>query len=77
MAAFTKDFDVTNGIVSNAKEHNMLTQLKLQDYLSKQDIDVKDYRKERIATLNASGISMTIAFSRIVLLAQYVIGKEY
>ena len=55
----------------------MLTQLKLQDYLSKQDIDVKDYRKERIATLNASGISMTIAFSRIVLLAQYVIGKEY
>ena len=68
---------MTYGLVNDAKEHNVLTQLEAQNYWSKQDIDVNDYRNNRIPTLNASGISMTIAFSRVVLLAQYVIGKEY
>ena len=68
---------MTYGLVNDAKEHNVLTQLEAQNYWSKQDIDVNDYRNNRIPNLNARGISMTIAFSRIVLLAQYVIGKEY
>ena len=77
LAAFTKGFDVTNGVIDNVQEQNILTQLKFQDFLSQIDIEVQNYRNDRIPTLNARGISMTIALSRVVLLAQYVIGKKY
>ena len=77
LATFTKSFDVTNGLINNTKEHSILINLKSQGDSSLQDIAVEDYRPQRIATLNARGISMTIAFSRVVLLAQYLIGKEY
>ena len=75
LAAFTRNFDVTDGIVNDVQEQNVLTQLKLQDFMSQQDIAVAQYRSDRIPTLNARGISMTIAFSRVVLLAQYVLGE--
>ena len=68
---------MTNGVIDNVQEQNILTQLKFQDFLSQIDIEVQNYRNDRIPTLNARGISMTIAFSRVVLLAQYVIGKKY
>ena len=68
---------MTNGIANDVQEQNILTQLKFQDAFSQQDIEVQNYRNNRIPTLNARGISMTIALSRVVLLAQYVIGKKY
>ena len=68
---------MTNGVIDNVQEQNILTQLKFQDFLSQIDIEVQNYRNDRIPTLNARGISMTIALSRVVLLAQYLIGKEY
>ena len=68
---------MTNGVIDNVQEQNILTQLKFQDFLSQIDIEVQNYRNDRIPTLNARGISMTIALSGVVLLAQYVIGKKY
>ena len=68
---------MTNGKFNNEQGYNILTQLEVQSYWSKQNIEVGDCRNNRIPTLNASGISMTIAFSRVLLLAQYVTGKEY
>ena len=68
---------MTNGVANDVQKHNTLARMKLQLYSSPQEVEVEQYRNNRIFTLNSRGISMTIAFSRVVLLAQYVIGKEY
>ena len=63
---------MTNGVANDVQKHNITT---FQDVLAEKEVE--EYRNDRILTLNFRGISMTIAFSRVVLLAQYVIGKEY
>ena len=68
---------MTSGVANDMQKHNITSNMMLQDDLSQQDIELGEYRSDRILTLNFRGISMTIAFSRVVLLAQYVIGKEY
>ena len=68
---------MTYGVANDVQKHNIINTMKLQDNWSQQDVEVGAYRNDRILTLNSRGISMTIAFSRVVLLAQYVIGKEY
>ncbi|KAI5116749.1 hypothetical protein M0805_001607 [Coniferiporia weirii] len=73
LAAFTNNFDVTNGILNNTQQQNLLTELQLADFSSQQDIAAANFRNNRLPTLNARGISLTMAFSRLVLLAQYAL----
>lgn len=73
LAAFTNNFDVTNGISNNVKEQDQMQQLQLEDFYSQQDIAVSNYRNGRLPTLNARGISITMALSRTILLAQYLL----
>ena len=68
---------MTSGVANDVQKHNTTNSMMLQDDWSQQDIELGEHRSDRILTLNFRGISMTIAFSRVVLLAQYVIGKEY
>jgi hypothetical protein len=76
LAAFTNDFDVTSGIASD-KNDQLLTRLKLSAGFGQSTIDAEKYRMKRLPRLNARGISITIAASRLVLLAQYLIGASY
>ncbi|KAI5116979.1 hypothetical protein M0805_001590 [Coniferiporia weirii] len=71
LAAFTNNFDVTNGIANNTKQQDLLTQLQLEDFSTQQDIAAGNFRNNRLPTLNARGISLTMGFSRLVLLVQY------
>ncbi|THU82856.1 hypothetical protein K435DRAFT_440026 [Dendrothele bispora CBS 962.96] len=77
LAAFTNSFDVTNGISDNSSEDKQVSNLETiaigdQD-ISRPFLDVQNYRDERLPTLNMRGISMTMAFSRMLLLSQYLI----
>ncbi|KAH8115896.1 hypothetical protein DFH11DRAFT_1245003 [Phellopilus nigrolimitatus] len=71
LATFTNNFDITNGIANETNEQKIMTQLQLADFASHQDIAVANFRSSRLPTLNARGISLTMAFSRLVLLVQY------
>ncbi|KAI5116985.1 hypothetical protein M0805_001594 [Coniferiporia weirii] len=73
LAAFTNNFDVTNGISNNTKQQDLITALQLEDFSSQQDIATANFRNNRLPTLNARGISLTMAFSRLVLLIQYAL----
>lgn len=76
LAAFTNNFDITNGIANDAKEQNQMLQLQLSDYYTQADIAVANYRNGRLPTLNARGISITMAFSRLILFAQYALSTQ-
>ncbi|KAI5116748.1 hypothetical protein M0805_001606, partial [Coniferiporia weirii] len=73
LAAFTNNFDVTNGISNDTKQQDLLTRFELEDFSSQQDIATGNFRNNRLPTLNARGISLTMAFSRLVLLVQYAL----
>ncbi|KAL5506911.1 hypothetical protein ACEPAH_6367 [Sanghuangporus vaninii] len=73
LAAFTNNFDVTNGIVDDSDEEKKLTDIQMADFYSAQDVAVANFRNNRLPTLNARGISLTMAFSRLLLLVQYLL----
>ncbi|KAK7464155.1 hypothetical protein VKT23_006321 [Stygiomarasmius scandens] len=76
LAAFTNNFDITNGIKDNSAEERQISLLESaaleNSDLAQPLIDVQEYRDDRLPTLNVRGISMTMAFSRLLLLAQYM-----
>ena len=74
LAAFTNNFDITNGVVDNSSDEKKLMQAQLQDFSSHSDVAASQYRSQRLPTLNARGISITMAFSRLLLMVQYVLG---
>ncbi|THU87391.1 hypothetical protein K435DRAFT_867353 [Dendrothele bispora CBS 962.96] len=77
LAAFTNNFDITNGISDNSsaeKQGSDLQSVALGDQgLVRPFLDVQSYRDKRLPTLNVRGISMTMTFSRLLLLSQYLI----
>ena len=75
LAAFTNNFDITNGIANNNAAQKKLVEMQLADFDTMQDIAASDYRENRLPTLNARGISIVMALSRIVLLSQYLMGE--
>lgn len=75
LAAFTNNFDITNGIANNNSAQNKLVELQLADFDSMQDIAAANYRENRLPTLNARGISIVMALSRVVLLSQYLMSE--
>ena len=68
---------MANGIRDDSKREKAIEDYWQADLQTKQDVDVLNYRNDRLPTLNTRGISLTMAFSRLVLLAQYVIGTCY
>lgn len=75
LAAFTNNFDITNGISNNSKQQNQMLEMQLEDFYTQQDIAVGNYRNGRLPTLNARGISITMALSRMILLAEYLLSN--
>ncbi|KAL5524151.1 hypothetical protein ACEPAG_8324 [Sanghuangporus baumii] len=73
LAAFTNNFDVTNGIVDDSNEEKKLADIQMEDFYSVQDVAAANFRNNRLPTLNARGISLTMAFSRLLLLMQYLL----
>ena len=77
LAAFTNNFDITNGIVNDNKEQQLLQKVQLMDFSTMNEIAVANWRANRLPAMNARGISMTMAFSRLLLLVQYTLGSSY
>ncbi|THU84130.1 hypothetical protein K435DRAFT_971319, partial [Dendrothele bispora CBS 962.96] len=72
LAAFTNSFDLTNDISGNSSEDNQVPDLETI-YIGGSERPFLDVQNERLPTLNVRGISMTMAFSRMLLLSQYLI----
>lgn len=74
LAAFTRDFDITNGIAENpdmALANELFTQTGIQD---QSGLAASRFRDSQLPLVNARGLSMTMALSRMLLLLQYVVG---
>jgi len=74
LAAFTRDFDITNGIAVNsdaALTNALFTQAGTED---QNGLVASRFRSVRLPLLNARGLSMTMAYSRVLLLLQYSVG---
>jgi low temperature requirement protein LtrA len=72
LAAFTRNFDITNGI-SVDKDKAATDQLLLDFQDSPSDLSATKFRDTRLPRLNARGLSAAMALSRMLLLLQYVI----
>lgn len=70
LAAFTKDFDVTSGLLNNPDE------AAADQILTKQGFDLTGtkFRGSRLPRLNAKGVTVAMGVSRLLLLLQYTIG---
>jgi hypothetical protein len=76
LAAFTRDFDITACLWPDQDQTQALqNQLLIQAGLNEDDLRALDFREARLPKLNARGVSMTMALSRLLLLFQYCIGK--
>jgi hypothetical protein len=73
LAAFTKDFDITNGLVPDREQNETE---KLIAGLDGSAAVAFKYRQDRLPLLNARGVSMVMALSRLLLLAQYLVGEQ-
>ena len=75
MAAFTGDFDITAGIKNGVDQNAVDFQLTPGFGDSVQDVGAELFRDARLPTLNARGLSITMALSRILLLFQYALSE--
>ena len=73
LAAFTKDFDITNGLVPDLEQHD--TEILIAG-LDQSAAAAFKYRQDRLPLLNGRGVSLVMALSRFLLLVQYLIGKQ-
>ncbi|TCD69104.1 hypothetical protein EIP91_008746 [Steccherinum ochraceum] len=80
-AAFTNNFDIENGIVDDSSTAQELSQLRQDEGYSNSVISAAAFTENRTPVLNIRGLSMTMAFSRILLLAEYLyawgVGKKH
>lgn len=76
LAAFTEDFDITNGLSRNPDPDKVLAdQLFGQTGSDQSGLAAFNFRKDtRLPRLNARGVAMTMAISRLFLLVQYSLG---
>lgn len=73
LAAFTKEFDITNGLVNDEAEQ---TQLDEALSLTAEASSALMFREGRLSLLNAEGLSLVMMLSRALLLLQYLVGEE-
>ena len=74
LAAFTKDFNITDGL-KHDPEGEQANNIFVQLGGDKSALDASAFRNERLPRLNAKGISVVLAISRIVLLVQYLVSE--
>jgi len=71
-AAFTTSFDIGEGIVNDSATAALLKDLRFDQGWTNSTIAAKAFQENRLPILNDRGISMTMAFSRVLLLVQYL-----
>jgi hypothetical protein len=76
LAAFTLDFDITNGISSPDADAANTQQSLLDSGQDQSSINASNFRDSRLPKVNAKGLAMTMAASRLLLLVQYLVGKD-
>jgi hypothetical protein len=77
LAAFTKDFDITNGLVNNNAEQQELEKVLVLSFTaSVEDSNALKYRQDRLPLLNSQCLSFVMASSRLLLLIQYIVGEQ-
>ncbi|KIM71618.1 hypothetical protein PILCRDRAFT_751872 [Piloderma croceum F 1598] len=73
LAAFTRDFDITSGI-SKDTDDTLADAISTQAGIEDQNgLVAYEFRDNRLLVLNARGVSMTMALSRLLLLLQYAV----
>ena len=75
-AAFTTGFDITTGIINDADDEGKLQSLRLAEGWEQVEANAQAYREARIPVLSLRGIAMTMAFSRVLLFAEYFHGTS-
>jgi hypothetical protein len=75
LAAFTRNFDITAALM-DGDDLGLTKQLLLQLGSDESDIEAMQFRDNRLPRLNARGVAMTMALSRLLLLVQYAVGKS-
>ena len=80
MAAFTNSFDITNGLSSSTNEEVDATEglagMTSTFNDSNAEAVAQAARDARLPVLNARGISIVMACSRLLMLAQYGLGSQ-
>lgn len=74
IAAFTRDFDITNGLFPEDSDADEKAALWAQLGRDTTSDGAFDYPNDRLPRINARGLSIVLGFSRLVLLAQYIVG---
>jgi hypothetical protein len=77
LAAFTRDFDITARLTTgNDPDQDRADQIQIGlGMASMEGIGAQHQQKDRLPDLNFRGIAMTMAWSRVLLMTQYIIGK--
>jgi hypothetical protein len=75
LAAFTKDFDITNGLSDNTADDKKLADLQAQLGNDLSQLAATQFREQRLPQLNAMGVSLVMAISRLLLLLQYSVSE--
>ncbi|KZP30533.1 hypothetical protein FIBSPDRAFT_926382 [Athelia psychrophila] len=73
LCAFTSDFDITFGLTGSDPTEALREQLMVELGNDNGRLAAQTFRNERLPRVNARGISMVLALSRLLLLAQYVV----
>jgi hypothetical protein len=74
LAAFTKDFDITNGLVPD-RQQDEANRLLSGEVIIQDFVTAVQFRQNHLPLLNAKGVSITMASSRVLLLVQYCVGE--
>jgi len=74
LAAFTRDFDITAGFMGD--DDQGLNQLLSELGDDENTFKAIQFREDRLPRLNARGVAMTMALSRLLLLVQYAVGRS-
>ncbi|KZS87439.1 hypothetical protein SISNIDRAFT_491012 [Sistotremastrum niveocremeum HHB9708] len=74
LAAFTGDFDITDGLSDDSDSETQQVQKFEQDFgiIDQSTIDAEQFRSSRLPSLNARGICLVMGLSRVLLLVQHL-----
>jgi low temperature requirement protein LtrA len=75
LAAFTRKFDITAGLLPD-DDQTLTDSLMLQLGDDQNNLEATQFRDDRLPRLNARGVAMTMALSRLLLLVQYAVGEN-
>ena len=75
LAAFTKDFDIGYNVATDEDQDTTTQIQRLQNYTNA-ELNAEQFRLDRMPLLNAKGTSIVMMLSRLLLLLQYVVGKQ-